>query len=98
MKTLRVVLGIALVLAGLVAGIGVTLHYFGEGILYIRAGHLREGLVLMLLWSEILGIVTTLIFVVPGILVMRNLEGMPRSTAEPTVSNQFSPESQLVGP
>lgn len=97
MKTLRVALGIALVLAGLVTGIGVTLHYFGEGILYIRAGHLREGLILMLLWSEILGIVTTLFFVVPGILVMRNLSGSPTSASQPVGSRQFAAESQLVG-
>lgn len=92
MKTLRVMLGITLVLAGLIAGLGVTLHFFGEGVLYIRAGHLREGLILMLLWSEILGIVTTLAFVVPGILVMRNLGDEPNSVPRSAAGGQLSTE------
>jgi hypothetical protein len=81
MKTLRLAIGVALVVGGMVAGIGVTLHYFAEGILSIRTGHLREGLILLLLWSEVLGIVTTLSLVVPGIWLLCNI-----ASREPTAS------------
>jgi hypothetical protein len=59
----------------MVLGLGVTLYYFSEGILYIKAGHLREGIVLLLLWSEVLGIVATLALVIPGVWMLRNLGG-----------------------
>ena len=72
-KLIRVAIGVALVLCGMGVGLGVTLYYFSEGILYIKAGHLREGLILLLLWSEVLGIVSTLALVIPGVLMLRNL-------------------------
>jgi hypothetical protein len=75
-------IGSALVLGGVAAGLGITLYYFAEGILYIRAGHLREGLVLLLLWSEILGIVSTLALVIPGVFVLRNLGEPIRTEAD----------------
>jgi hypothetical protein len=73
MKFIRVTIGMALILCGMGLGIAVTLYYFAEGILYIKAGHLREGLILLLLWSEVLGIVSTLALVIPGVLLLRNL-------------------------
>jgi hypothetical protein len=72
-RLIRVAIGVALVLCGMGVGLGVTLYYFSEGILYIKAGHLREGLILLLLWSEVFGIVSTLALVIPGILMLRNL-------------------------
>jgi hypothetical protein len=85
MRAIRVAIGVALVLCGMAAGLGVTLYYFSEGILYIKAGHLREGLILLLLWSEVLGIVSTLALVIPGVLMLRNLGSSgPRLTSTAT--------------
>ena len=84
-RLMRVVIGLALVLCGMGVGLGITLYYFSEGILYIKAGHLREGLILLLLWSEVLGIVSTLALVIPGILMLRNLgSSAPTHTGQAT--------------
>jgi hypothetical protein len=73
MRSIRVAIGMGLILCGMGLGIGVTLYYFSEGILYIKAGHLREGLILLLLWSEVLGISATLSLVIPGVLILRKV-------------------------
>jgi hypothetical protein len=73
MRAVRVAVGMALILGGMATGLYVTLHYFAEGIQFIKAGQLRQGLILLLVWSELLGIVATLVLVVPGVLLLRNL-------------------------
>jgi hypothetical protein len=73
----------ALILGGMVFGLAVTLYYFSEGILFIRSGNLREGLILLLLWSEVLGIAATLSLVVPGVLMLRNLGSVHYTSAPP---------------
>jgi len=55
-------------------GLYVTIHYFGEGLLYIKAGYTRDGLILLLLWSELLGILSTLALVIPGVLLLRSID------------------------
>jgi hypothetical protein len=84
MRLIRVVIGVTLVLCGMVLGIGVTLYYFSEGILYIKAGHLREGLILLLLWSEVLGIVATLALVIPGVLMLRSISSGETAKTKPS--------------
>jgi hypothetical protein len=82
MRSIRIVIGVAFILSGLVLGAYITLHYFAEGIGAIRGGQLAQGLVLLLVWSEILGIASMLALVFPGVLVLRNLDRRPRSARE----------------
>lgn len=77
MRTIRIVFGVAFILSGLLLGAYITLHYFSEGIGAIRSGQLAHGLVLLLIWSEALGIASMLALVVPGVLVLRNLDRVP---------------------
>ena len=74
MRSIRLALGMAFIFAGMALGIYVTLHYFGAGILYIKGGYVRDGLILLLVWSELLGIVSTLALVIPGVLILRSLD------------------------
>ena len=82
MRSLRIVIGVMFILSGLLMGAYITLHYFSEGIGAIRSGQLAHGLVLLLVWSEVFGIASMLALVFPGVLVLRNLDRMPRSTRE----------------
>jgi hypothetical protein len=74
MRSIRIAIGVMFILCGLVLGAYITLHYFSEGIGAIRSGQLAHGLVLLLVWSEILGIASMLALVFPGVLVLRNLD------------------------
>lgn len=80
MRSIRIVIGVMFILSGLLLGAYITLHYFSEGIGAIRSGQLAHGLVLLLVWSEILGIASMLALVFPGVLVLRNLDRRPRQT------------------
>lgn len=82
MRSVRIVTGVALILGGLLLGAFITLHYFSEGIGAIRSGQLTHGLVLLLVWSEVLGIASMLALVFPGVIVLRNLERVPNATRE----------------
>lgn len=82
LRSVRIVTGVALILGGLLLGAFITLHYFSEGIGAIRSGQLTHGLVLLLVWSEVLGIASMLALVFPGVIVLRNLERVPNATRE----------------
>jgi hypothetical protein len=82
MRSIRIAIGVAFILCGLALGAYITLHYFAEGIGAIRSGQLAHGIVLLLVWSEILGIAAMLALVFPGVLVLRNLDQRPRSRCE----------------
>jgi hypothetical protein len=80
MRPIRIAIGVAFILSGLLLGAYITLHYFAAGIGAIRSGQLAHGVVLLLVWSEILGIASMLALVFPGVLVLRNLDRRPHST------------------
>jgi hypothetical protein len=82
MRSVRIVIGIVFILSGLLVGAYITLHYFSEGIGAIRSGQLAHGLVLLVVWSEILGIASMLALVFPGVLVLRNLDRRSNSARE----------------
>lgn len=77
MRSIRIAIGIALILSGLILGAYVTLHYFSLGIGAIRDGNLAQGLILIVVWSELLGIASMLSLVIPGSMVLRNLDRRP---------------------
>jgi hypothetical protein len=84
MRSIRIIVGVLFILSGLLVGAYITLHYFSEGIGAIRSGQLAQGLVLLLVWSEIFGIASMLALVFPGVLVLRNLDHRPSSARELT--------------
>lgn len=82
MRSIRIIIGVLFILSGLLVGAYITLHYFSEGIGAIRSGQLAQGLVLLLVWSEIFGIASMLALVFPGVLVLRNLDRRQSSARE----------------
>jgi hypothetical protein len=86
MRSLRITVGALFILAGLIVGGYITLHYFAEGIGAIRSGQLAQGIVLLLVWSEVLGIASMLALVFPGVLVLRNINRPMRTARQPAQS------------
>ena len=82
MKSIRIAIGIAFILSGILIGAWITLHYFSLGIGAIREGQITRGIILLLFWSDILGIVSMVALVFPGVLVLRNLNGGPSHIGE----------------
>jgi len=74
MRSIRIAIGVLFILGGLMLGAYITLHFFSEGIGAIRSGQLVQGLVLLLVWSEMGGIASMLALVFPGVLVLRSLD------------------------
>ena len=82
MRSIRIVLGIAFILGGLLLGAYVTLHYFSLGIGAIRDGNLGRGLMLLAVWSEVIGIASMLALVFPGAMLLRSVERRPAPVRE----------------
>jgi hypothetical protein len=74
MRNLRIAIGVMFILSGLFVGVYITLRYFSEGIGAIRSGELAHGIVLILVWSEMLGIASTLALIFPGVIVLKNVD------------------------
>jgi hypothetical protein len=54
-------------------GLYVGIYYASAGIQGMKDGHLAQGILLTVLWSEVLGIATASALILPGILLLRGL-------------------------
>jgi hypothetical protein len=82
MKRIRIAIGVALIMGGLILGAWITLHYFSEGIGAIRSGQFARGIILLVVWSELLGIASMLALVFPGVFVLKNAGDTRQSFGE----------------
>jgi hypothetical protein len=73
MRRIRISVGLALILGGIALGLYVGIYYASLGIQGMSDGHLAQGILLTVLWSEMLGIATASALILPGILVLRGL-------------------------
>jgi hypothetical protein len=69
-------------MGGLILGAWITLHYFSEGIGAIRSGQFARGIMLLVVWSELLGIASMLALVFPGVFVLKNTGATRQSFGE----------------
>jgi hypothetical protein len=72
---MRLGIGLGLILGGMALGLYVGIYYASVGIQGMREGHLAQGILLTILWSEVLGITTASTLIVPGIMVLKRLDG-----------------------
>jgi hypothetical protein len=84
MKSIQIAIGVAMIVGGLVLGAWITLHYFSEGIGAIRSGQFARGIILLVVWSELLGIASMLALVFPGVFVLKHAGGTRQSYGEMT--------------
>jgi len=77
MRRLRLGAGLVLILGGIGLGLYVGIYYATLGIQGIGAGHWAQGILLTVLWSEVLGIGTASALILPGILVLRGIGEKP---------------------
>lgn len=81
MRRLRLGTGLVLILGGIALGLYVGIYYASLGIQGISEGHVAQGILLTVLWSEVLGIGTACALILPGILVLRGLGEKSRNPA-----------------
>jgi hypothetical protein len=82
MKSIRIAIGVSFIVSGILLGAWITLHYFSLGISAIRDGEIARGIVLLLVWSDILGIAAMVSLVFPGVMVLRNWGRTPTVVGE----------------
>ncbi len=87
MKSIRIAIGAGLILGGAACGVYAAVGRVSLGIAQIRSGQVVPGLVNLLLWSELFGILAALAFIVPGVWVLRTVGIKPNGS--------FPPESQV---
>jgi len=74
MKSLKIGVGVTLLVVGFVGGLAIGFYFFTLGIKAIQANDVIRGLLHILIWAELAGGSFGLAFVVPGILILRTLD------------------------
>lgn len=83
MKSLRLILGSVCILSGFILGGYIGFYYLSLGIIDIRNGQLMQGLLRILLWSELLGIVSALPLVIFGVVILNTLDETTNRSSNP---------------
>jgi uncharacterized membrane protein len=74
MRRIRLGIGLSLILGGLALGLYVAVYYASSGAADIRTGHVAQGVLQALVWSELLGIVASAALIIPGLWLLRRLD------------------------